>query len=191
MKHLQISSTSDVLLSLILLELKNEDVKKLVDNLINGTMKVEVQKVYRATEVFYKGNKFKLIERIFLKETPPYFSVIVNDNVNPVWRYDERPEEKGVYRMLQNEANLDFALFCSITPDFFLEKTMFAIGDNKFIHLKYKNLMMLAEEESLKETDKTISFNTKRLKMSTEGQIQVDKSEKDHDLKLSGLIYAP
>lgn len=50
---------------------------------------------------------------------------------------------------------------------------------------------MLAEEENLKETDKTISFNTKRLKMSTEGQIQVDKSEKDHDLKLSGLIYAP
>lgn len=122
MKYLQISSTSDVLLSLILIDLKNDDVKKLVDNLINGTMKVEVQKVYRAAEVFYKENKFKLIERIFSKVTPPHFSVIVNDNVNPVWRYDERPEEKGVYRMLQNEANLDFALFCSINSGFLFRK---------------------------------------------------------------------
>ncbi len=59
-------------------------------------MKVEDQKVYRAAEVFYKGNKFKLIERIFSKETPPHFSVIVNDNVNPVWRYDERPKENAL-----------------------------------------------------------------------------------------------
>ncbi len=55
---------------------------------------------------------------------------------------------------------------------------MFGIGDNKFIHLKYKDLMILAEEESFKETDKTISFNTKQLKMSTDGQIQEDNSGK-------------
>ncbi len=61
---------------------------------------------------------------------------------------------------------------------FLFRKTMFGIGDNKFIHLKYKDLMILAEEESFKETDKTISFNTKQLKMSTDGQIQEDNSGK-------------
>jgi len=192
MKYLQISSTRDTILSLDILDQSDEEVQKMVEKLTSGIFKVDDQKVYRAEEVFYKQNKFKLIERIFSKETPQHFSVIVNDNTNSVWRYDERPKEKGMYRMLQNGTNLDNALFCSITPDMFLEDFMFAISEDKFIHIKYKDLMALAKEESFKENDKSISFTTNNFKISADGQVQVESLSDAYVLfeidKSSGII---
>jgi len=176
MKYLQISTTPDTILSLDILDQSDEEVQKMVEELTSGIFKVDDQKVYGAAEVFYKQDKFKLIERNFSKETPQHFSVIVDDNTNSVWRYDERPKEKGMYRMLQIGADLDRALFCAITPDYFLEDTMLATGKDKFIHIKYKDLMMLAKEESFKENDKSISFTTNNFRISADGQVQVDNS---------------
>ncbi len=183
-------------MSLEPLDLTDEQVRAMAQELSEGSFSIEDHRVYRVAEVYYSQGKFKYVSKIFSKEAPGGFSVLVSDNSGPVWLYYEiKDDMHRDHKALVLGVDLDRALFTALTPDMFLQDYMFwSCGEeDKFIHIQYKDLIMIADEKTIQETGNAICFDTKCFSYDLDGQIILnDESTKQRVAfeidKSSGLI---
>jgi hypothetical protein len=189
------STTITTALPLGLLELTDERVRALVEELSGGAYKIEDKRVYRVAQIYYSQGKLKYVEELYSKEMPGgNLSMIANDKAHPPWRYDRGMHGKSECRILQKDADLENPLFCAVTPDMFLEDFVSVVSakEASYVHVKYKDLMAIGSPETLKETDKTISYDTKGFYWDRDGRVVVRGERKEHVSfeidKKSGLV---
>ena len=183
-------------MSLDPLYLSDEEVRAMAQELSEGSFSMEDHRVYRVAEVYYSQGKFKYVSKIFSKEAPGGFSVLVSDNSGPVWRYYEiKDDMHRDHKSLVLGADLDGALFGALTPDMFLQNYTFLLREDeedKYIYVQFKDVIMIADEKTIQETDKTISFDTKGFGYDLDGRVVLNESKNPHVSfkidKSSGLI---